>query len=156
MKCGHADAQFMFDRLGKALGYRTRRTWSRQLPTDGVWLLPGSELLLPDAPAVALEVAVSEGPKQIKGSIDTLAEVSPALGVLVINEREIRRSALRKGIRAEVVERQVEEKFTAARDRITRHQQRITVWSYAELEHRYRLATGEDGPETLARLTTDK
>ena len=151
MKTGHADAQFMFLELGKAVGLATRKTWSRSLPSDGVWLLSASEDLLPPLPVVALEVAVSEGPKQIKGSIDTLAEISPALAVLVINEVEIRRGALRKGTEIATIERQLKAKIDAAKDRMGRHQQRFELWSYKQLQRRYELATGAEVPETLAR-----
>jgi hypothetical protein len=144
----------MFLAIGRTLGYQTRLTWSRDLPTDGVWLLPGDGYLLPEAPAVALEVAVSEGPKAVKGSIDTLAEVSPALGVLVINEAEIRRCALRDGISAEFVEEQIAGRFATAHERVAKHQQRVEVWTYEQLSRRYELATGESGPPMLARLTT--
>jgi hypothetical protein len=154
MKAGHVDSQYMFLEIGKALGYATRLTWSQALPTDGVWLLPGDSYLLPEVPAVALEVAVSEGPKAIKGSIDTLAEVSPALGVLVINEAEIRRGALREGISVEIIERRIEGRFAAAYDRVGRHQQRIEVWTFEQLSRRYQLATGQSDPPMLARLAT--
>lgn len=152
MKTGHADAQYMFMEIGKALEYRTRLTWSRDLPTDGVWLLPSSGYVLPEVPAVALEVAVSEGPKALRGSIDTLAEISPALGVLVINDAEIRRGALRDGLSAEVIERRTAERIAAAHDRAARHQQRIEVWTFAQLSRHYQLATGRSGPPMLARL----
>ena len=154
MKPGHADAQYMFAKLGRSLGYETRLTWSQSLPTDGVWLLPTDGYVLPNTPAVALEVAVSEGPKAIKGSIDTLAEVSPALGVLLINDMEIRRGGLRKGLDPVVVESQIESKFAAAGERLIRHQQRIELWSYGQMLCRYQLATGASGPPTLARLAS--
>jgi hypothetical protein len=152
MKPGHVDAQYLFLELGNVLGYSTRRTWSRSLPTDGVWLVPTDEFLLPDLPAVALEVAVSEGPKAIKGSIDTLAEVSPALGILLINEVEIRRTGIRRGRDSIEVERGITHKVEAARDRISRHQQRIEVWSYNQLLRRFQLITGITTPPTLARI----
>jgi hypothetical protein len=139
----------MFERLGRALGYQTRRTWTRELPTDGVWLMPGSGLLFAEVPAAAIEVAVSEGPKAIKGSIDTLAEVSPALGVMLINEVEIRRGELRKGRTVDAVERMIANRVAAAKDRASRHQQRIEVWSYQELRRRYELATGSSETEIL-------
>lgn len=142
----------MFEGMGRALGYTVRRSWTRELPTDGVWLLPGVGVLLPQAPAVALEVAVTEGPKALKGSLDTLAEVSPALGILVINDTEIRRGQLREGIEVNVIEERLAAKVTTVRDRISRMQQRIEVWSYGQLRLKYRLATGHEGPETLARL----
>ena len=152
MRPGHADAQFMFEATGVALGFRVRRTWSRALPTDGVWLLPSAGLLLTEAPAVALEVAVTEGPKAIKGSLDTLAEVSPSLGILLINDLEIRRGALRAGIAPDVIEERIAAKFALATDRAQRMQQRIEIWNYGQLRHKYHLATGEGGPETLARV----
>jgi hypothetical protein len=142
----------MFERFGRALGYQTRRTWTRELPTDGVWLMPGSGLLFAEFPAVAIEVAVSEGPKVIKGSIDTLAEVSPALGVMLINEVEIRRGELRKGRSVEAVERMITDRVAAAKDRASRHQQRIEVWSYQELRRRCELATGSTETQILARF----
>jgi len=141
----------MFLELGKALGFDTRKTWSRALPSDGVWLVSASEYLLPPLPVVALEVAVSEGPKQIKGSIDTLSEISPALAVLVINEVEIRRGALRRGVDVATVERQLKAKIDNARDRIARSQQRFELWSYKQLQRRYELATGIESPEMLNR-----
>ena len=146
MKPGHMEAQTMFLEMGKALGFRTRRTWSRQLPTDGVWLVSGDDHVLPMMPAVALEVAVSEGPKAIKGSIDTLAEISPALGVLVINDAEIRRTAIRKGVDPEKIEERIQSRFAAARERVARHQQRFEIWSQAELLRRYRLIVGAKFP----------
>lgn len=144
----------MFLAMGQALGFKTRPTWSRELPTDGVWLVSTDELLLPELPAVALEVAVSEGPKAIKGSIDTLAEVSPALGILVINDAEIRRGAIRKGVDPQTIERRIRSRFDAAHDRARRHQHRLAVWGYDELAQRYRLATGATAPPMLDRLTT--
>ncbi len=155
MRPGHKDAQYMFERMGVTLGYETRRSWSRALPTDGVWLLPSSgELFLPEAAAVAIEVAVSEGPKTIKGSIDILAEVSPALGILVIHEVEIRRGLVRKGVDSTVIDRRVTDSMTNALDRVSRHQQRVEVWSYAQLLNNFRLITGEKAPVTLARMAS--
>lgn len=150
MRPGHADAQFMFEALGDALGFKVRRTWSRELPTDGVWLLPTDGFLPAEAPAVAMEVAVTEGPKAIKGSLDTLAEVSPAMGIVLINDLEIRRSALRDGISANVVEQRIASKFALATDRAARMQQRIEVWNYGQLRRKYCLATGNTNGISLA------
>jgi hypothetical protein len=154
MRCGHADAQFMFAQIGRALGFEVRQTWTRELPTDGVWLFSGTGMVLPMAPAVALEVAVSEGPKALKGSIDTLAEVSPALGVLMIDDAEIRRGMLRDGIAAEVIDNRLAARFDLVHNRISRSQQRIEIWNYSTLRFKYRLATGRHAPETLARTAT--
>ena len=93
-----------------------------------------------ELPVVALEVVVSESAKTMKGSMDTLAEVSPALGLLVIHELEIRRGMIRQ--------------MEQAQDRITRHQQRIVVWSFAQLQRRFELTTGDGGPVLLRRLVT--
>jgi hypothetical protein len=151
VKPGHIEAQTMFLQIGEALGYRTRRTWSRQLPTDGVWLLPEEDQVLPALPAVALEVAVSEGPKAIKGSLDTLAEISPALGVLVINDAEIRRSAIRQGVDPTKIQSRIRSRFAAARERVARHQQHFEIWSHADLLRRYHLAVGATVPPVPIR-----
>lgn len=111
----------MRQRLGRAAGFGYRRTWSRELPTDGVWVLPGSAFAGDELPVAALEVVVTEGPKSIKGSLDILAEVSPALGVLVIHEEEIRRGLVRRGVLTEEIDRRLNAQFEAARDRVTRH-----------------------------------
>src|SRR5689334_12840631 len=101
----------MFERVGRQLGYRTRRSWTRALPTDGVWVVNGHPGLS-DLPLVALEVAVSEDPKQTKGSIGTLVEVSPALGLVVVHEEEIRRSLTKKGVGADEIQRRIIRKRT--------------------------------------------
>jgi hypothetical protein len=156
MRAGHADAQYVFERIGRAGGYVTRRTWNTDLPTDGVWLLRDTASFGVTLPIAALEVVVSEGPKSIKGSIDTLAEVSPAVGVLVIHEVEIRRGLIRGGVAPTAADRAVAMQVARAVDRVKRHQQRIVVWSYAQLRRRYELVTGDMSPVLLKRISSTK
>jgi len=90
MRSGHHEAQVLFERLGQQLGYRARRSWTRQYPTDGVWLLDASHVGFDELPVAALEVVVSETGKALRGSISTLEMVSPALGILLVQDQEIR------------------------------------------------------------------
>lgn len=152
MRTGHKDAQFLFERLGRAMGYGYRRSWSQILPTDGVWLVDESLSVGTELPIAALEVVVSESPKTLKGSLDVLREVSPAIGILCINEVEIRRGLIRGGVAPSVISERIERMLAQARDRVTRSQQRLTVWTYAQLEHRYRFNTGDSQPALLSRL----
>lgn len=144
----------MFERLGREAGYGYRRTWTAALPTDGLWVMDESLSLGTCLPITALEVAVTESPKVIKGSLDTLAEVSPALGILCIHEVEIRRGLIRCGLPAERITARVARCMAMAKDRILRMQQRVIIWSYAEMETRYRFNTGDRAPTLLTRLTT--
>lgn len=153
MLTGHKDAQFLFERLGREMGYAYRRTWTVGLPTDGVWMLDETLSVGAELPIAALEVVVSEGPKTMKGSIDVLAEVSPALGILCINEVEIRRGLIRRGHSAEIAEKRIASLMAQAEDRIGRSQQRLAVWSYAQLEQRYRFNTGDATHALYARLS---
>ena len=138
----------MFEAIGKATGFGTRRTYSRDLPTDGIWLAgQGSPFLLP---AVAIEVAVSESAKALRGSIATLEAVSPALGVIVIQDDEIRRRMLGRGLFEEDVERRLEATKRTARELAATSRQRIEIWDYAQLRYRYRLATGRPSLHTRA------
>jgi len=86
----------------------------------------------------ALEVANSESPKVIKGSLTTLA-VSPSLGILVIQEEDIRRRLIRTGESPEFSDKYVEKKLADARELARKFHQRIEVWSFAQLKARCRL-----------------
>lgn len=154
MRTGHKDAQFLFEQLGRAAGYAYRRSWTRALPTDGVWLLDESLTLGSELPIAALEVAVSEGPKALKGSLDILAEVSPSIGILCINEVEIRRGLIRKGVPQNHIVDRIAGLMMIAHERVARSQQRLAVWSYAQLEQRYRFNTGDSQPALLSRLAS--
>lgn len=154
MRTGHKDAQFLFEQLGRAAGYGYRRSWTRALPTDGVWLLDESLCLGSELPIAALEVAVSEGPKALKGSLDILAEVSPSIGILCINEVEIRRGLIRKNVPHDQIIDRIGRLMMMAQERVARSQQRLAVWSYAQLEQRYRFNTGDSQPTLLSRLAS--
>lgn len=136
MRQGHAEAQKLFEVLGRAQGYLYRRTWTKQLPTDGVWLAPTPLLGLEVVPLAALEVANSESLKVIKGSLIILAEVSPALGILVIQDVDIRRRLIRDGKSVEYVDQYLEKKFAEVRELARKFPQRIDVWSFAQLAMR--------------------
>jgi hypothetical protein len=132
----------MFLAMGHALGYQARRTWSAELPTDGVWLSPAGGGPFGGLPVVALEVIVTEGPKTVKGSIQTLAAVSPALGLVCLQEEEIRRGLIRRGIGPQEVERRLARQQDQIGEQLRRCPHRIELWSFGQLRRRYRLITG--------------
>lgn len=141
MRTGHQKAQAMFQALGAALGYVTARTWSRALPTDGVWLSQTDNGGLGILPIAALEVVVSEGVKQMRGSIATLMEVSPAVGVIVLQDHEIRRGCIRDGMSADAVQRLIAHRTCWLANEVRAKSQRIVVWAFDELAARCRFAT---------------
>jgi hypothetical protein len=140
MRYGHKEAQRLFDELGNGLGYETRRSFSRAYPTDGVWLVrtgrPYGEL-----PFVALEVVVSEGAKSTRGSISTLELVSPALGVILIQEEEIRRGLIARGADSETVERKLAQQSERVHELAARSRQRLQIWNMEQLRRQHRLRT---------------
>src|SRR5262245_37969586 len=142
MRAGHREAQEMFLAMGRALGYQVRRTWSPELPTDGVWLSPAESGGFGGLPVVALEVIVTEGPKTVKGSIQTLATVSPALGVVCVQDEEIRRGLIRAGASPEDVERRLRRQHEHIETQLARSLHRIELWSFGQLRRRFRLITG--------------
>ena len=139
MRSGHHEAQVMFHQLGRCLGYRCQRTWTREHPTDGVWLLDSPHLGQDVLPVVALEVAVSEGGKALRGSIATLEIVSPALGVLLVHDQEIRRGLIRAGAIPEAATAHAQRLLASAATDISRSRQRIALWTFAQLCRRTRL-----------------
>ena len=139
MRPAHAEAQKMFRLIGELKGYRTTSTFSRNSPTDGVWW-EKPPLGIKEIPVVAIEVVNSESLKTLKGSLVTLAEVSPALGILLIHEVDIRRRYIRDGKSAYDVEKLIAKKFADARSHIPIYRQRIEVWSYTQLEYVHKLA----------------
>src|SRR2546422_25023 len=142
MRSGHREAQSLFLALGRKLGYPVRLQWSRHLPTDGVWLAGGRHPRVAGLPLVALEVVVTEGPKSVRGSIATLAAVSPSLGVLLVNEEEIRRVLIRDGVAVEAVDRSLGHQLRHLDDLLRTTNQRFEIWSFAHLRRKYELATG--------------
>src|SRR5262249_919050 len=131
--------QMRFEELGQALGYRTLRTFNKSLPTDGVWLTQSDNAGIGILPVVALEVIVTEGVKQMRGSIATLAEVSAALGVLLFQDDEVGRGLIRRGHSAAEAELLIARRLTWLRDEAHRKSQRIAVWTFGELVNRHRL-----------------
>ena len=139
MRRGHHEAQVLFERLGSQLGHRTRRTWTRQHPTDGVWLLDTPHLGLDEVPLAALEVVVTETGKALRGSITTLEMVSPALGILLIQDREIRRGLIRSGTSPQTATEHLRRLVAAATADISRSRQRLALWTFDQLERRTQL-----------------
>jgi hypothetical protein len=131
----------MFEQLGQTLGYRCRRTWTREHPTDGVWLLDTSHLGLDLLPVAALEVAVTEGGKALRGSVATLEIVSPAFGILLVHDQEIRRGLIRAGASPAAATAHVERLLASAAADIGRSRQRIALWTFEQLDRRTRLLT---------------
>jgi len=141
MTPGHREAQAMFDALGRKLGMKAKHSFSRSYPTDGVWY-SDSQPGFPEAPVAAIEVIVSESRKTVRGSLLTLEVVSPAVGILLVHEDEIRRRLVRAGCDPEVAARRVSAINAHAADLAQASRQRVEVWSFAGLVRRYRRATG--------------
>jgi hypothetical protein len=134
MKPGHRDAQDKFLEAGTALGYATRRTYSADWHTDGVWLLRDS-LLGRDIPVAAIEVIVSEGKKTRQGSIFVLETISPALGIVLLHDEEIRRGMWRNGATDAHIEREITHREEHLRSLAEGSKQRIEVWRTANLDY---------------------
>jgi hypothetical protein len=132
----------MFRDWGEAHGLRYRKSFSAERPTDGVLLAHTQDTVVEALPVVALEVAVSECPKRLAGSIAVLEVVSPALGVVVIQEDEIRRGLVGRGVSAADVDVVLARAREQAEQLARTTRQRTEIWSFAELRRRYQLATG--------------
>jgi hypothetical protein len=143
MTSGHKEGQALFEALGRRYGYEVRRSYSKSLPTDGVWYTESQFGALPPVPIVAIEVVVSESRKSIRGSVVTLELVSPALGVLLIHEEEMRRRLVRAGATPEMVTAKVAASRAHASELAANARQRIEIWSFADLVRLYRNATGD-------------
>ncbi len=143
MKYAHRESQRHFKEIGQALGFETRYTWSQELPTDGVWVSRWPNPVAPLLPIVALEVAVSESPKSLRGSVATLAAVSPAVGLLVIHDIEKRRCAIRQGRSTDEAEDRFQRDLQIASTAAEHTSQRIVIWSASQLARRHELATGQ-------------
>lgn len=138
--------------MAKHLGFDYRKTWTQPLPTDGVWVTRGDGIVIPVLPVVALEVVVTEGAKSIRGTADVLSEVSPSLGLIVVDEEEIRRALASRGLDLDRVDSEIAHKRDLAAAAARRADQRIEVWSKAQLTRAYQLITGDARPATLGRL----
>ena len=141
MRPGHREAQNLFLSTGRRLGFHPKLTWTREYPTDGVWLTPERGPAVPHLPVVALEVVVSESPKSVRGSIATLEAVSPALGVLLIQEEEIRRGLIRRGFNCEEAAERLRRVKEGADAFIRTSRQRLERWSYRRLQSLSNLTT---------------
>jgi hypothetical protein len=98
MTSGHREAQALFEDLGRELGYTVKRSFSRRHPTDGIWMPGGRGPRYCAIPVIAMEVIVSESRKTMRGSLVTLECVSPALGIFLVHEEEMRRRMIRRGV----------------------------------------------------------
>lgn len=139
MTPGHSEAQKLFLQIGAVKGHTTRVTFSSDLPTDGVWLVTsgiGDDLV----PLVAIEVIVSEDVKRWRGSIATLEAVSPATGILLLQDEEIRRRMIRKGTNPVETERLIEQTRRSIQHAISRSRQRLVVMTMSQLRNLRRLA----------------
>jgi len=134
MRRGHHEAQLLLEQMRSRLGYWVRRTWTRDHPTDGVWVLDTPGLV----PVAALEVVVTETGKALRGSIATLETVSPPSGVL-IKDRETRRGLIRSGATAGAPTDHVARLVSAATADISRSRQRIELWTFDQLNRRAQL-----------------
>lgn len=142
MTQGHRGAQRLFDDMGRAFGYRVERTFSKALPTDGVWFARRTPRPEDRIPVMAIEVVVSESRKVLRGSVLTLESVSPAVGVLLIHEGEIRRRMIRGGASSTGVEARVAALHELANALVKNSRQRFEIWSHVSLERRYRDVIG--------------
>ena len=141
MTPGHREAQRLFLEIGEQMGYRVARTFCQSSPTDGVWFTPGAFGETEDLPYAALEVAASESPKAWKGSIATIEEVSPAVGLLLLQDDVMRERLGRDGWDADDVEVQIERVMEAMRSAALRSKQRVIVMNMAKLRYMHRVQT---------------
>lgn len=138
MRAGHRAAQRMFEELGRSQGFMPRRTFSATLPTDGVWFHHRG--FIESLPVVAIEVVASETQKVMKGSIHTLELVSPALGVLLIEDEEIWRKRIRNGATEAQAASYVAHLIDTASALVKRSRQRIEVWTVSHLRKLHAIA----------------
>ncbi len=128
----------MFKLMGEKLGYKYKKTWNKDTPTDGVWVQKIPNIVLDEYfPIVALEVASSESPKIIKGSIATLMEVNPMIGILLIQSDDKLRENLKKGMTTTDAEKKVEAEVKSAIQFVGKIHQRIYVWDMERFRKQY-------------------
>ncbi|WP_147446795.1 hypothetical protein [Corallococcus sp. CA047B] len=127
----------MFLELGTTHGFDARRSFSRQHPTDGVWLTPRSHGEEGGILVAAIEVVASESPKTILGSIATLEIVSPALGIVLLEEEEIARRMIAAGESRESVDRYLNRLAESIDLQIKRSRQRLQRWTVESLRWRH-------------------
>ncbi len=150
MTNGHRKAQALFEELGRGLNYVPAASFSKKWPTDGVWWGRGVDCARDRLPVAALEVVVSEASKAMKGSVLTLEKVSPALGILLVHEEEIRRRMLRGGMQPHAADARVDAIRADASALAADSRQRIEVWSYHRLVRRHREIAGASSMRRVA------
>jgi hypothetical protein len=84
---------------------------------------------------------VTEGAKSIRGSVGVLEAVSPALGILILQDDDIARRLRTAGRAEEYVERSIENTKAAIEDHIKSTRQRLELWTYSQLVRSHELAT---------------
>jgi hypothetical protein len=105
-----------------------------------VWVTAGDNGGIGHVPVAAIEVIVSERAKTMRGSIATLAAVSPALAVLLVQNCEIRRGLIKRGMSSEQAENSLARQLSWLRHEVNGKSQRFAVWTYEELARRHELA----------------
>ena len=140
MKRAHKEAQNQFEQIGISRGFKVKKIFTREIPTDGVWFYKEKIVDL-SLPIVALEVAVSESAKLLKGSLMTLQEVSPSLGILVLHDKEMRRKVIRNGGNMAKVETYFQNALNAAHRAKYNLSQRIEIMSATQLEYVFEFET---------------
>lgn len=143
---GHRQARQIWDQLGSNLRYEPAHSAGGSRPADGAWFPRMAGPRFARRPSAAIEVIVSESPKTLRGSIVTLECISPSLAVVLIQEEEIRRQAVRRGLPVSAALRKTELLSGEAGDLAARSRQHIEVWSFAQLQRRVRQTT----PRTIA------
>ena len=145
----HRSAQDMLIEMGDVQGYTTTKTFTKETPGDAVWLVPVGEAAPGEpgglVPVLAAEVVVSEGKKSIRGSISTLEDISPAVGVIVVHTDEVVASRIRRGIKPVAARRDADQKLELARRLAAKSRQRVEVWDSKTLQYKYHLATQSAG-----------
>lgn len=134
MRNGHKEAQEMFLNLGKAKGFIVSKTFSKELPTDGVWFIkhPLDET---NVPFVAIEVIASETPKQIIGSIGILKQVKPMIAIVLLHESEMARKSVLRHASSEKVKSSIARKYQIIQHEIQNSQQRFVIWNEHNLSY---------------------
>jgi hypothetical protein len=133
VKPGHREAQDLFLELGRARSFQVRRTFSRSHPTDGVWVLGPEHGELAGLPVVAIEVVASETGKGLLGAIGTLSAVSPLLGIILVQEEEIVRRLIRRGLSRNHALQRLTQLQGRVDDFVEQSPQRIQRWSFQRL-----------------------
>lgn len=135
MRHGHKQLQEYFIKTGSNLGYLVKKSFTQNLPTDGVWLIPHPLNFTTTVPLVAIEVIITERLKSIRGSIHTLEAVSPVLAVLAIHEGEIISHFLDKGHSFDSAKEKLVKLKLNINEEISRSNQRFEIWTETNMSY---------------------